>query len=308
MRPIEKALATIQQTEISFPCQEDALEEAMDTYTTFYGVKLTDIKHSYGYVMINQHRVFLQSFKPKRHQATILLVHGYFDHTGSMSHLINFLTTNGYHVWSYDLTGHGLSGGERISIDDFSYYQEVLVEVSEKYVMNEYHPTYLVAHSTGAAISLNILTQQPHTFNKVVMLAPLIRSYAWHASIVGKKMIPSFIKHTKRYYRKNTSNREYHSFVKQDPLQHHQVSLKWLNALFLWNQKVKVYSKSDQSVLVIQGDEDRTVDWRFNCAFIHQKLPESNIILVSGANHQLMNEHQQLRDQIFYLMKQYLEE
>ncbi|PAM91444.1 hypothetical protein B4N84_28305, partial [Flavobacterium sp. IR1] len=136
--------------------------------------------------------------------ADVLVVPGYFDHTGSMSHLIHSLLKARCRVWSYDLTCHGLSSGERAAIEDFSDYLSVFKEVSG-YVTADSLPAYVIAHSTGAAIVLDHLLHFRSSFEKNMLLAPLVRSYGWKLSVLGRMISPAFFQTAKRVYRKNTS-------------------------------------------------------------------------------------------------------
>jgi alpha-beta hydrolase superfamily lysophospholipase len=302
---ITTAIERIKTAEYAFNEPKSDLQSEVNTYLDYYGLPRGMADHTYGYLDIKGEKIFLQSFNPEEPIADVLVVHGYFDHTGSMSHLIHSLLKARCRVWSYDLTGHGLSSGERAAIEDFSDYLSVFKEVSG-YVTADSLPAYVIAHSTGAAIVLDHLLHFRSSFEKTILLAPLVRSYRWKLSVLGRMISPAFFQTAKRVYRKNTSLAGFQKKVIEDPLQHNRLSLSWVDALISWNKKVHVKGPCKEKLLIIQGDLDRTVDWKYNCRFINYKFPSANIILVNEADHQLMNETSEVRELVFYLINNYI--
>jgi lysophospholipase len=47
--------------------------------------------------------------------------------------------------------------------------------------------------------------------------------------------------------------------------------------------------------LIVQGDADQTVDWRFNLELYQILFPGSEVQILPGAGHQLANESAELR-------------
>jgi len=45
-----------------------------------------------------------------------------------------------------------------------------------------------------------------------------------------------------------------------------------------------------RDVLVMQGDKDGSVDWKYNINLIREKIPKARIEMIAGANHELFNE------------------
>ena len=59
-------------------------------------------------------RLYLRSWQPEDEAvAVVCLVHGLGEHSGRYTHLVDFLTKNGYALFALDLRGHGRSGGPR---------------------------------------------------------------------------------------------------------------------------------------------------------------------------------------------------
>ncbi len=60
-------------------------------------------------------------------------------------------------------------------------------------------------------------------------------------------------------------------------------------------------------MLVIQGTEDTIVDWEYNLTFLKSKIIGLEIELVDKANHQLINESKELRQQVLHRIFEYID-
>jgi alpha-beta hydrolase superfamily lysophospholipase len=275
-------------------------------YLSFYSLNTNQIQHQYEFLKINKEEIFFQTFTPTNPIATVFVVHGYLDHSGSLNHLINFLTQHQYQVMTYDLLGHGLSTGARASIDDFRDYVENFKEIYELKTGKATFPVHVIAHSTGGAVIMDYLLRFGNPFDKVILVSPLVRSYAWILSKIGTLLVRPFIKELRRVFKRNSSNRHYLQSVKKDPLQYRKLPLTWFQSLIAWNKQVKKYAKSETRIYVIQGNKDRTVDWKYNLKFLKKKFSQCNVQIIQGGDHQLFNERQQLLDKTFSSIEEIL--
>lgn len=280
--------------------------EDINHYLSFYEIYTQGIEHHFEFFQYGAEKIFIQSFTPSNPIGCVLVVHGYLDHSGSIRNLINSLLHKQYLVITYDLQGHGLSSGARAEINDFHDYVAVFHEVNQWVRRKTNLPLHVVAHSTGGAIILDYLLRKQGTFKKVILVSPLVRSYKWHLSKLGIRLIFPFVKQLTRVYKKNSSDAAYLKFVKQDPLQHHKIPLVWFVALREWNRKLKNYKKSDEKIFVLQGDVDQTVDWNYNLTFIQKKFPNCQVRLVHGGDHQLLNENPSLLAKSLFYIHEYL--
>nr|WP_240795494.1 alpha/beta hydrolase [Aquibacillus halophilus] len=261
-------------------------------------------------VEIDKTKVIVQIFKPIHSKGTVFLLHGYLSHVGHLKHIIQYLNDNEYTVISYDLQGHGLSEGRPASIKNFADYvvtMEKLLNIAQEKMTGTF---YLIGHSTGAAIAIDyILRHRDHLFKKVILVAPLIRSNHWHLSKFGLGMVRTlpFLTDVKRHYRKNSSNISYLNFTSKDPLQTNAIPLDWIGALVRWNKQIQKYRPTNSTTYIIQGNKDKTVDWKYNLEFMKNKFSHSQIVLVDNGRHELFNEAQQIREIVLTKIKQYLE-
>ena len=70
---------------------------------------------------------------------------------------------------------------------------------------------------------------------------------------------------------------------RKDPLQARRVSAIWVGALKKWLPGFEKATRIKFSPVVIQGDLDETVDWRYNLSVIRQKFADPQIHMLPGA-------------------------
>lgn len=293
---------------LQFTNESRPMTKDIKRYCQFYNLPIEDVVYSYGFEQIAHERLFIQSFRPLQVKAHILLLHGYYDHTGVLSSVIRFLVRKGFHVFSFDLPGHGLSTGERAVVSEFSFYSESIREIVNRFLSSYSFPVYILAHSTGAAAAVDYLlnNDEASPIQKAVLISPLIHAYRWNTITMGVKVLKLFPGEWRRVFRNNSSDSKFLRFVKQDPLQYDKMPLKWLEALIRWNESIKERTPSPVPVLIVQGKKDTTVDWRYNVGFLHRKFINSNVELIEKGKHHLLNEEERIREHVFFSIDNYL--
>jgi alpha-beta hydrolase superfamily lysophospholipase len=278
-------------------------------YFDYYGINVGGVRHFFGYFPSLSRRISAHVFIPQSpEKGTLFLLHGYLDHSGTLQPLIDAALARGFAVAAYDLPGHGLSSGERAAIDDFSEYVKSLEEFVELCSPWLPKPYFLAGHSTGCAIAFEYLQHKEEAiFEKVVFLAPLVRNAHWHLSKLGIAMGRLFGKTLPRKERNNSSDARFLAFVRSDPLQGRRLSIKFLDALHAWEKRVRRYPPVTGSVLLIQGTGDAIVDWKYNLAFLRDRIKGITVELIDDAKHQLVNESEIIRNQVFDRIFDYLD-
>ncbi len=276
-------------------------------YLEHYGLAFPGVTHAFGRFESRRRRLAGHVFLPGEPRGTVIVLHGYYDHVGVHSRLIRFLLETGHAVAAYDMPGHGLSSGRRASVEDFGD----LVTAQDDFValarQNLPGPHHFVGHSTGAAVALDhVLTSEDVAFDQVVLLAPLVRSYAWNLSRLGNWMVRPFTDEVPRVFRANSSDADFLEFVESDPLQYRRVPLAYAAAVQAWNGRLQGYPPSEKEVVVIQGTRDTTVDWKHNVGFLRGKLPRARIELIEGGRHHLANESAELRTKVYDVIESVL--
>lgn len=268
-----------------------------------------DVQHFFGSFTSGRYTLAAHLYRPAQYKATVVLLHGYLNHSGQMRHLIAQLLKEGYAAAVFDLPGHGLSTGRTAGIENFEEYGRA-VEDFMKIVRPRLHgPYHAIGFSTGAAILTDtLLTGQEETFDRVILAAPLIRWTAYRQSKDTYKIYRRFTDRIARFQTKNSSDRDYLTFNKtQDYLHATHLSLDWVKALFDWNEKIKERPPCTRDILILQGDKDSTVDWTYNLHLLGKKFPNAKIEMFPGARHELFNEAPQYRQQVLETVRQYFQ-
>ena len=286
--------------------------DAVIRYFKYYGLDfgIDDIEHIFGTIESDGIRLACHIYKPAEYKATVVLMHGYFDHCGQLNLLIEYLLEEGYAVAAFDLPGHGLSGGKRGAIEDFEQYSSALIDFTDAAKKQLNGPYYFIGHSTGAAAMVNsLLTNGEAVFDKIILTAPLVHCSGWEQSKISYNEKIQFVKSVPRKFRRNSSDAAFLDFVKnRDPLQARKIPLKWVRALHKWNDRISDLPGCEKRVKIIQGTSDETIDWQYNIKFLEGKFSNVQISMIEGANHELFNESAKMRKEVFSQITGYLED
>lgn len=290
------------------------------TYLNFYSINFAahqpGLLHGFGAVDAAGFRIATHYWLPTNlaspPKGTLVIMHGYYDHVGIFGHVIAFGLQLGLAVLAFDLPGHGLSSGEQAAIDSFDQYADVLETVLQAARPLLPAAYYAMGQSTGGAVLLNHLWrygQQPQTlpFSAVALCAPLVLPRAWGTGRWLYALVHRFVKRMPRGPSKSSHDEAFNRFVdEQDCLQAPFLSVRWVGAMKAWNTQFRKFpplarplQSSPKPILIVQGDEDMTVDWRYNLTHIQRALPSARVVMIQEARHQLVNEEQGLRDRVF---------
>lgn len=269
-------------------------------YRQFYGFSDGLAQHSrVGQLQVGGYQIALQAWWPEQPRATLVLLHGYYDHSGLYRHVIEWALGMGFAVLSFDLPGHGLSSGARASIGDFAEYQTVLQGVlAEAAALQLPQPWHLCGQSTGGAILIDyLLTGAPSAdIGETILLAPLVRPRAWAWSQLSYRVMRHFVSEIPRRFSVNSSDADFIDFVhNHDPLQPRSLPTAWVGALSQWVPRIEAAPRSVRSPLIIQGEADMTVAWRHNLEVLQDKFAAPSILRLPEARHHLANELPALR-------------
>ena len=231
---------------------------------------------------------------------TVLVVHGYLAYPADMASIIRMALAEGYVVAAPALPGHGLSGGAAAGIESFSDYGRFVADLLDALAeLNDPapHPWYAVGHSTGATALYEYLrerTTEEDPFEAVVFLAPLIRSTWYRASQLGRFLTRPFVHDV-------PSGADV-------PLVPDRMPLSWFDAQVRWNRRSRAFPVLTRPVLVVQGNADTVVDWRYNQQFLERKLACMRFELLSGAEHVLHGRDSRARTTTLDLVRTYIRE
>lgn len=263
-----------------------------------------------GWLNAAGYRIWTQAFAPQRlksesQKGTLVHLHGYYDHGALYSGLQRWALSQALVYLAVDLPGHGLSSGARASIAHFDAYQELLDKlVLELEAGNFPRPWLLTGFSTGGAIALEHLLRGSR-FDRVALLAPLIRPLGWKTTRRWLPLISLFVRQVPRKFRDNSHDSNFLHLVRDlDPMQPKRLPLAWVKALARWIPRIEKAPACGDQVLILQGEADTTVDWQYNLTVLHRLLPRAQVCLIKNAAHQLLNEDTTRREEVLSQLTQ----
>ncbi len=293
--------------------QEWSHKPAIQAYLDYYSINLAheypNLRHGFGKLKTEGFEIATHYWLPENPKGTLVVVHGYFDHVGLYGAALRFGLEQGLAVLAFDLPGHGLSSGERASIDSFDRYTDALHQVLNAASQLMPKPWNCLAQSTGGAVVLNYLWRHdPDRLDKIALCAPLVLPRAWRLSRLLYWLLKPWVKRVPRKFIDNSHNPEFNRFLRQDDgLQATHLPVQWVGAMKDWDAKLRRCPPLDTPLLVVQGTGDQTVDWRYNLMRIGQKLPSSQVKMIEGAFHHLVNESWEYRRPVFEAIAEWLE-
>lgn len=292
------------------PLGEAGPVKGLAAYLEFYGLDFARqqpaVSHRLGTVPSRGRQLAVHCWQQPEARHNLLLVHGYLDHVGLCRHLIGHALARGCNVIAFDLPGHGLSSGTSVAIGDFREYGDAIHDVLAAVELPPL-PWQAMAQSTGAAALVEFARQHPPwPFTGTVLLAPLLRPAGWWKVRAAHTLVHRFTDTVPRGFADNSSDRDFLTFVRQDPLQSHRIHVSWVGALRRWLAELPLQDLGVGPALLIQGDADTTVDWRYNLPQYGKLFPRLRIELVHGAGHHLANESSDLRERYLRFVDRYL--
>lgn len=298
------------------PLGEPLKSEHVAEYLGFYGLGFADIPHRHEMFCIRgaNERLVVQYYLPSDIRGHVFVCHGYYDHVGLFGYVIEYLMRCGMAVITYDQIGHGLSSGAPATIENFDRYVEATraVWLHAQARFQPAGPWHWFGQSMGGAIVMEYLQQYPpaprerdqaveqqQAIGEIVLLAPLVRPYAWAINRWVFAVARYTIKHRRRTLTNNAENPEFHALQEIDPLQARTLPVAWVQAMVDWSARFVAYPVSQLAPKLVQGDDDHTVDWKFGLALYQRRYPNCQYLMVPGGRHHLANESAHKRAQMW---------
>lgn len=124
----------------------------------------------------DQTSLFFRHYPVVNAKAKVFLVHGFGEHSGRYSHVIERLNQENFEVLTIDLRGHGHSAGKPGFVEAFEDYERD-VNAALEYMAKNLLPgkkLFVLAHSMGALISLRVSTRTSVAISGMVLSCPLL--------------------------------------------------------------------------------------------------------------------------------------
>jgi alpha-beta hydrolase superfamily lysophospholipase len=247
-------------------------------------------------------------------KGVVCLVHGLGEHSGRYADWASLFNHAGYSVVSYDLRGHGKSGGKRghvKSFDDYLQDTDLLFEEARERFLGV--PSFLYGHSLGGLIVIYYILRQKPTLAGVIISALSNKTSLQEqkakvllskvlGSIVPKLtiqtgLIPATISRDPEVVRRYIN----------DPLVHHEVSVGWgksaLEAIPWMEQHANEWTLP---VLFMHGEKDILGYAEGSREFSSKIKGDCTLKIWPGLFHEVHNEPE--KDQVFEYVRHWLDE
>ncbi len=300
----------LQELRLSLPPLDGSAPQTplIADYLRYYGLEFVSrpgVTHRCGTLPSGPFSLAVHSWQQAGATRNLLLLHGYFDHTGLYGKLVEYGLSRNCNVLIFDLPGHGLSSGDPVAIDDFADYSRAIADVLAAATLPDL-PWWVMAQSTGCAALVDFARGHEWPFTHAVLLAPLVRPVSWLKIRLAHRLLQHVTDYVPRTFNNNSSDLAFLRFVREDPLQAHKVSVRWIGALRRWLRTLPEVDLGVGPAMVVQGDRDGTVDWRYNINEILRLFPGSRVEYVAGGGHHLANESRELRERYYQALDDYL--
>ncbi|MCA0984469.1 alpha/beta hydrolase [Halobacillus yeomjeoni] len=239
----------------------------------------------------------MTSFVSDQSAATVIIVHGAFEHSGRYDDLASQFHKDGFDVIYDDLPGQGRSPGKKGHIKSFHEYIETIQKWIEKADPDK--PVFLLGHSMGGIAVIRTMQKVKPRVEGVILSSPAagILNGAEKpmeiASYILNRLSPRL--RVKASLQPNLITRNEKVILKDedDDLILDKVSIRWYRE---FKQGIKeAFRHTDQfpdvPLLVMQAGDDRIVDVSKTKEWFHKiDLTEKSYKQWPGLYHEIFNE------------------
>lgn len=117
--------------------------------------------------------LFYRAWRPATPRASLVLSHGYAEHSGRYAALAEALAGHGFAVYAPDHRGHGHSEGERANVRRFGSYAQDLRSLVTTIPQE---PRFLLGHSMGGAIAALLALEHPRLIGGLILSGPFLEN------------------------------------------------------------------------------------------------------------------------------------
>lgn len=240
--------------------------------------------------------LFTQHWEPTSPPiGTVLIVHGYAEHSGRYGHVATALQEAGYAVVAYDQRGFGRSPGERALVWNLDLLCEDLAAMVAHLPSKADGPLFVLAHSMGGLVALRTALHPGLPVDGAVLSAPAL---SVEASV--PRVLLAVADAVSRYLPalptvgaiENGISRDVHVLTDAaaDPL-NHQGRVPARTGIEILRGGEQVRARADAiclPYLLVQGASDTIVDPAGSIAFHAQ----------SGSTDKTMHQYEDLRHEV----------
>lgn len=236
-----------------------------------------------------------------RSHGTICLAPGLFDHAGLFAPLIKFCLAEGFDVVCIEMPGHGLSDGQYCAIDSFFTYAAIWEAFILQNALFLAAPFVGMGQSTGCTglTALGLNPAGPLMAN--IFFSPLVRPQHWLKVQTTYFALGNFLQKIARGLRSNSHHEPFNRLLFSDPLQPQFLSVQWVRALMAWVDALDDWpgAASELPLWIFQGSGDEVVDFEWNLTCLTTRFACTQVRMIAGAKHHLVNEAPEFTDALW---------
>lgn len=240
-------------------------------------------------------------------RARMLIIHGVGEHSGRWEHVGGFFADRGFDVTSFDLRGHGTSGGDRVHLESFNEFLDDVECVFEQIPIDL--PRIIYGHSMGGLIAATYgMSKRPQP-DLYVLSAPALTAdvpvyLRWASKLLNRirpgLRVANSIK-GEQLSRDPAVGERYFA----DPLVETKATARFGAVVFAhMDSLVDSYQRLDRPTLVIHGAEDPLVPPRASAPLAALDNVERK--LFPGLRHETHNEPE--RDEVLGFVAAWLDD
>lgn len=227
-------------------------------------------------------------------KAEVLILHGYAEHSDRYRELAHVFASRGITTVAVDLRGHGRSPGKRGHVDRFEEYH---ADVSAALGALQHPTRFVLGHSMGGLLALDIFAREAHGMRGVVITSPFLdvatpipEFKAMAARILGTYLptlaLPSGLDAAGLSHDQDVVNA-----YKRDSMVFSTATGGWLREAQRAQQRVRALQSSALPMLFVYGDADPIVSPAAN-RDMAEKLAgkETTVVVRHGELHEVLNE------------------
>ena len=285
------------------------LSEATRGYLDYYRIRLDASGYQIGTFESGGETLAAQFYRSgKPGKGTVVIVHGYLDHSGSEANLISHLAGEGYNVAIYDQPGHGLSTGERVSAWRFATYRGAFNDFLDLVSETMPPPYHAIGHSMGGTVLADhMLKAEDSPLQRVILATPMIRDSLPRPVRRLTVVLAPLIEYVPRIPADNSTDETLGPRVLADPLQARCVSSHSARSFALWQWRVRSAPANGWSPLVLNAGIETVIDGEYTDRWLKRTFPKGRHITFEGSRHQLFNEVEPIREKVMRAISEELE-
>ncbi len=223
-------------------------------------------------------------------RASLVLCHGYAEHSGRYEAVASRLAGQGLAVWAIDLHGHGASGGDRASVPDVSHLvADVLVALDRAHAARPQLPLFLLGHSMGGLVSTALALEHQDRLRGLVLSGAAVSDPAGIEPLLELDPLPEVVLSSDMLSRDPRVAADYDA----DPLNYRgPFRRETLRALTSGARRVRErFATLRLPILVLHGGDDQIVPAAASRdLFDGASSSDKELAIYPGLRHEILNE------------------